>query len=101
MQNGHPSYLLLQDGKSLHRGASGNNANQAPPALSTKETQLNLSVSIGELLKAPNLPSMVAAALALSVPAATSKEAKVLYEHLSGHIDAWAPCMFCRALPNH
>lgn len=72
----------------FHRDAYSDKANQARSALSTKETLLNLSVCIAELLKAPSLSSMAAAAHALSVPAAASEEAKVLYEHLPGRIAA-------------
>jgi hypothetical protein len=49
---------------------------------------LNLSVCIAELLKEPSLSSMVVAAHALSVPAATSEEATALYAHIPGHIAA-------------
>jgi hypothetical protein len=49
---------------------------------------LNISECIVELLKAPNLSSMATAAHVLSVPAATSKEAKALYKDIPGLIAA-------------
>lgn len=57
-------------------------------ALSTKETLLDLSAYIAELLKAPNLSAIAAAADALEAPAATRTEAKALYERLPGYIGA-------------
>jgi hypothetical protein len=49
---------------------------------------LNLSECIAELLKESSLSSMAAAARTLSLPATTSKEAKVLYKDLPGLIAA-------------
>jgi len=56
--------------------------------LGRKETLLNLSEFIAELLKARSLTSMAAGALAMSVPVATKKESKALYNLLPGQIAA-------------
>jgi len=49
---------------------------------------LDLSACIAELLKAPNLAAMAAAARALPPPTATDEEAETLYKRLAGRIAA-------------
>ena len=59
-----------------------------PIPLSKKETRLDLSEYVTELLKAPNLSAMATVAHALQAPAATHAEAKLLYKRLPGYINA-------------
>ncbi len=49
---------------------------------------MDLSAYIAELLKAPNVSAMAAAAHVLQVPVATRTEAKALYKRLPGYIAA-------------
>lgn len=84
------SKIFAKDGKRCPppQPLAVNQANKAPLPIKHKENLLNLSVCIAELLKEPSLSSMTAAALALPVPAAASKDAEMMYKNLPGLIFA-------------